>query len=451
MNQIVSPKITLIPLARPTFDIPLAEERVGAARAQLAAAGMDVTGPDELVMDCPAAEAAAAALHADPPDCLLILQATFADSTMLQALAAATTAPILLWALPEEPDGGRLRLNSYCGVNLGAHALRLSGRFYRSMVAPVGETAVTDRLHTLSRAGQLARRLQKSRIGLVGSHPAGMDSCHLDGVTLREQLGVQVERLPLPEIFVQMRAVSGLETAPVREKLAARLPNLDALPPAPLQGTLAAYTVFAEELVKRGLDGLAVRCWPEFFEEMGCAACGALSLLNDQLQPAACEADVNGTITQLLLQWASGTPAFGADVVARQAAHDGIVIWHCGKAPLSMADPATPPRGGLHSNRKVPLVFEFPLKPGPVTVARLSRTGGDGRLRLVLGQGEMVAAPNSFAGTSGVLRFTRPALDVMQTILDEGLEHHIAITYGEFGDVLTELAAILDLPVLRID
>jgi hypothetical protein len=39
----------------------------------------------------------------------------------------------------------------------------------------------------------------------------------------------------------------------------------------------------------------------------------------------------------------------------------------------------------------------------------------------------------------------------MQTILDEGLEHHIAITYGAFVDVLSELAAILALPVLRLD
>jgi len=442
------PRIALVPLARPTFDIPLAQTILRDARRQLTAAGYPLSNSEALVQDISAAENAAAALRVDPPDCLLILQTTFADSSMIKLLAAATAAPILLWAIPETPTGGRLRLNSYCGVNLAAHALRMSGHFYRSIVAAPGDPLVVEQLGIVARAGQLARRLARSRVGLIGEHPAGMDSCHLDAPLLREKLGVTVQQLALASVFERMQSVPEAATGPMRDELAARLPNLTQLPAGPLQGTLSVYTALSALMQTEQLDGLAVRCWPEFFEEMGCAACGALSLLNDRLQPAACEADINGTITQLLLQWASGGAAFGADVVARHEELDGIVIWHCGKAPLGMADPAVTPQGGLHSNRRVPLVMEFPLKPGPVTVARLSRTGGDGRLRLVLGKGEMLRAPQSFSGTSGVLRCTRPAAAVMQTILDEGLEHHIAITYGQETAVLHLLADYLQIPVL---
>ena len=63
-----------------------------------------------------------------PLDLLVVLQATFADSTMVMALAEVVEAPLLLWAVPEERSGGRLRLNSFCGINLGAHALRRGGR-----------------------------------------------------------------------------------------------------------------------------------------------------------------------------------------------------------------------------------------------------------------------------------------------------------------------------------
>ena len=151
-----------------------------------------------------------------------------------------------------------------------------------------------------------------------------------------------------------------------------------------------------------------MRCWPEFFTELGCAACGAMSMLTDAMTPCSCEADVNGTVTQLILQWLSGEQAFGTDVVGFDMARDEAVVWHCGLAPLSMADPTVQPRGTIHSNRKLPLLMEFPLKPGRVTIARLTQSG-NGAYRLVVGGGEMLRAPMSFTGTSGVLRFDRPA------------------------------------------
>jgi hypothetical protein len=44
----------------------------------------------------------------------------------------------------------------------------------------------------------------------------------------------------------------------------------------------------------------------------------------------------------------------------------------------------------------------------------------------------------------------RPARQVLDTILREGLEHHLSLTYGDHLDALLELAEMLDLPVLRL-
>ena len=117
-------------------------------------------------------------------------------------------------------------------------------------------------------------------------------------------------------------------------------------------------------------------------------------------------------------------------------------------APLSMADPSVQPRGTIHSNRKMPLLMEFPLRPGRVTIARLSHATG--AFRLVVGAGEMLQAPPSFTGTTGTLRFDSGAQSVMDTMMEEGLEHHIALTYGDHVDTLLALAKMLDMPVLRL-
>ena len=63
------------------------------------------------------------------------------------------------------------------------------------------------------------------------------------------------------------------------------------------------------------LSALAVRCWPEFFTEYGCAACGPMAMTSQSGIPCACEADVYGAVTGLLLQAITDAPSFMADLV----------------------------------------------------------------------------------------------------------------------------------------
>ncbi len=442
--------IGFIPLARPTFDVALAEEMTARARAQLTEAGYTLVEPEGLVSDLPALRAAADALADAPVDLLLIFQATFADSTMAVTLAQTLAAPLLLWAIPEAPGGGRLRLNSLCGVNLAAHGLKREKLRYDYIYAPPDAAAALDKVRTLALAGRAQRRLSQARIGRVGENPAGFDSCKVGKLELKIAFGLDVVQVPLDEVFAQVRATPDDEIDAVLAELRETLPNLAEMDQAALRRSLATYLTLRRFAQERDLDGLAVRCWPEFFTELGCAACGAMALLSDAQTPCSCEADINGTITQLLLQWMSGQPAFGTDMVSFDLDADEAVLWHCGLAPLSMADPDVTPRATIHSNRKLPLLMEFPLKPGRVTVARLSEAQGTGNYRLVVGGGEMLRAPNSFSGTSGVIRFDRGAEAVLDTILREGLEHHVSLTYGDYIPALVSLARILDIPILQL-
>ncbi|MGD2206130.1 MAG: L-fucose/L-arabinose isomerase family protein [Anaerolineae bacterium] len=441
-------KLSLVPLARTTFDVALAKEVAARVRSRLQNAGFSLTGPEKLLTDLHETKAAAQALADDPPDLLLVLQATFADSTMVLSLAETVNAPLLLWAVPEERTGGRLRLNSFCGINLGAHALRRHRHKYDYVYAAADDPAALEKVRTLALAGRARRLLQQARIGRVGENPDGLDTCDVDRAALTRRLGLDVVQISLDKTFEVARTADPQEVEAVHQKLSGRLDGLQALDQAALRRTLSSYVALRQLAERQGLAGLAVRCWPEFFTELGCAACGAMSMLSDELTPCSCEADVNGTITQLILQWLSGEPAFGTDVVSFDLEEDAAVVWHCGLAPLSMADPQVRPRATIHSNRELPLLMEFPLKPGRVTVARLSEATGD--YRLVVGGGEMLRAPMSFTGTSGLLRFDRPARQVLDVMLGEGLEHHVSLTYGDHVPTLLTLSKMLNLPVLRL-
>jgi L-fucose isomerase-like protein len=440
--------IGFVPIARTTFDIPLAEDVTGQVRAALQTAGLQIVEAGGLVTSMEEAIAAADQLAAEPLDALVVFQSTFADSTMIMALVERVDAPLLMWAIPEARTGGRLRLNSLCGINLGGHALTRAKHQFEYVYAPPDDAAAVAKVQLLAQAGQVYRLLKETRVGRVGENPDGFDSCLVDWDGLKQRFGVEVVQLELQQVFEQVRAAEPARVSAAVDDLDQRVAGLADVDQPALRGTLGTYLTLQDIAQQDQFDGLAVRCWPQFFTDLGCAACGALSMLNDEMIPAACETDVNGTITQLMLQWISGEPAFGTDMVSFDGEADAAVMWHCGKAPLSMADPDFQPRATIHSNRQLPLLMEFPLKPGRVTVARLSEASGT--YRLVIGAGTMLQSDPSFSGTSGLLRFDRPALDVLDTIMTEGLEHHVALTYGDHVAALAALAKLLDLPVLYL-
>ena len=162
--------------------------------------------------------------------------------------------------------------------------------------------------------------------------------------------------------------------------------------------------------------------------------------------PCSCEADVFGTVSTLMLQAAAQEPVWMADLV--DVDETTAVFWHCGLAPLSMCDPEATPEATIHTNRKMPLLHQFPLKPGRITIMRISQARNDPKMTLA--GAEVQRAPMAFTGTSGVVVFDKPTQDVADTIVREGLEHHYAIAYGEHRPALRAVAERIGLPVLEL-
>ena len=69
---------------------------------------------------------------------------------------------------------------------------------------------------------------------------------------------------------------------------------------------------------------------------------------------------------------------------------------------------------------------------------------------MIISGGEMLRRPMSFTGTSGVVRFDRPVSQVLPDIMNSGIEHHMALCYGDHRQTLREVATAMSLPVLEI-
>jgi L-fucose isomerase-like protein len=466
-------RIGVAVLARPTFDVQYAQEMATAVWQRLNELGHELVGSPGLILDADALSMATDALLDEPLDALVIIQATFADATMAAAIADANPAPVLLWAIPEARTGGPLRLNSFCGINLAGYRLTREGRSYRFLYRDPGDATTTDAIAALldaplpevdpvaappsatlatpdaaAAANDVRARLAASTIGVVGERPEGFEPCDYDAAVLAETAGVTAETATLPDLFARAESAPAESAQAVKVRVSTHLEGVEELDPEGLDRSIRLHLGLRQLVDERGWSGVATRCWPECFTEFGAACCSPHSMLNDDGVPGCCEADAYGTVTSLILQWFGDGPAFDADLVDLDPSDQTGVFWHCGMAPLAMANPNVPARATIHMNRSKPLLNEFSLRPGRVTIARLSQSRGLNRL--TIGGGEMLDAPLPYAGTAGVIRFDRPVGDVMETIMTEGHEHHYGIVYGDIQPQLHALAAQLQLPVIDL-
>lgn len=463
-------RIGLLPLARETFDVAYAEQRCRALRELLAEGGHETIGGETLLLASGSTEAALERLQGEALDMLLVAQVTFTDATMTVRIAETNLAPLAFWSFPEPRSGGRLRLNAFCGLNLAAHALGLGGHRFgwvhmdpenseaagaldgliagrrQASPADIGAPQAEDADRAAARKALDA--VSGARIGRIGERPDGFFTCDYNPARLSELAGVSVEKIALESLFAAACGEPEATVSQARAEAAATLPDLDIVDQDQLDRSLRLRAALETLRQSGGFDAFAVRCWPEMFTVYGGAICGPAGMMGERRVPCACEADVHGALTNLFLQNIAGEPAFLVDLVDLDAADDTGVVWHCGQAPVSMRDTEVDAHATIHSNRRMPLLFEFPLKPGRVTLARLSQAHG--RLAVAICGAEAIRRPPAFSGTAGVLRFDGGAVSVGRAIIGSGVEHHLSLVYGDHRAVLRGLAAEMALPVIEI-
>lgn len=475
-------RTAVIAVGRPTFDVESASSLVVDALDLLRSLDLPVVGDATIHTSADRVDAAGRHWPNDI-DTLVVVFATFTDSTVPAAAVAAARAAnrcgrplrVVLWSFPEPRLEARLVWNSLCGAILTNYRLRNEGldvelvhrrpddvearaELVAALSRPVGRVARTTTGDPLVGVGigadaeavdRIVAGLERATIGIIGRPPAGFEPCQR--APSPSPTGTRFEDVPLDALFDAADAVdrSSGQVTPVCERVEVRdLVAIGDRSPDGLHQSLRLHDGLRQLADARGFDALAVRCWPECFTRWGGAACAPLALLSDAGLPSACEADANGALTGLLLELATGRAAFLADLVDIDREANTCTFWHCGVAPPSLANPAQPIVAIDHPNRRIPLALHFGLAPGPMTICRLSRSGG--RLRLVLGIGEALDQPPPFAGTSGTVRFQTPVDVVLRRLTDEAVEHHLVVAAGDHRPILAAVADRLDLPLIVV-
>lgn len=466
------PRVVLVPTARPTFAVDVAERLATEARALLESLGADVTGPDQLVMTPNDVAAAKRFVDADT-DLVINLCASFSDATPALELYSEIERPLLLWAFREPgPVGDRLWLNSLCGANLFGHALVVhAGIHPRLLYGNPGEAATRQALTEalqgrLPAAGALPTTrgeraddaeavtaalaaLSGRTLGLVGEAPTGFTPSRFDAGLLQSLFGIGVHEISVDSMLERVGAV-GDDAAEAEHAAALRAqPSLRTVDAEQAMTSARITTAMREWQGDHSLAGLAIRCWPEIPTELGACPCASLSRVADEGTPTACERDVYGTVTMLLMEALGSGTTYLVDTVDLDAEQNLVRLWHCGAAATSLAADPGEATQFTHCNRKVGVAGNFPLRTGRVVMARLTEDPErPGSLRMLLAAGESLPEPNRFQGNTASVRLDADAADLVNALVTDGFPHHTVLAWTDVRPQLRTVADRLGIAVV---
>ena len=284
--------------------------------------------------------------------------------------------------------------------------------------------------------------LKGLRIGVIGEHPPGFFFSGTDEEALHKQLGVTVKNFDLNKAFEECVKLPREKWEGAIERAEQQVIGLNRNEETVQR--FAQFTTYVQEKIDEAdVSALAIRCWPDFFNELGAAACSTLSQFTEDGVVSSCESDIHGSVSMFILQQLTGSAPYLGDMVHVNEASNSVVFWHCGAGAYSLAHPDQGAKAGVHPNRKLGFTMEFGLKPGRVTMFRVGYTPEG--YRLLVMRGNALDTPQRFNGTSVEVELETEINDTLYGLMEEGFEPHYAIVYDDVADELVELGKQLGL------
>jgi len=462
---------TLIALARPTFQVDAAQKFFDQARALLTNLGITINGPTNLVMTPEDTDSAKANLKLDE-ELYILLNASFSDASPAVSLLSGVKGNVLLWSVREFGNvGDRLLLNSMCGSNLASHALRTAGKSSIHIHGNPDEPQIRESLQsTLSgvmpEIGEPPRingekadasevesalsLLKGKKIGAIGEAPTGFTPCNYDADILKSYFGIEVVSKSIPDIFADIEAVSLDEESAEYKSACEAQPSLKSVPEKEARINASMRVALQEWIGANSLSAIAMRCWPEFAIDLGACPCGAMGRTATSGTPAACERDVYGAVTMLLLEALGSGTNYLVDTVDLDEKEGIIRIWHCGSASTELSIDPNNATQYIHCNRRLGVAGNFPLKTGPVVLVRLDSDidpANKSKLRLVMTSGESLSAPNRFQGNTATVRTNAPARQLVNGLIQNGFPHHTVVSWRDIRPEVRRMAERLAIPL----
>jgi len=404
-------------------------------------------------------------------DLVFLHVTTYALSSTVLPVVRRAKVPVVILNLQPEPAidytrfnrlGDRTRMTgewlAYCAacpVPEIANVFNRAGIVFHQITGVLDEDpACWDEVSQWIDAARVAYIMEHNRLGVMGHYYNGMLDIYSDLTRQCTSFGGHIEILEVDELSALRRKVSPDE---IRERLSLFADTFDIQPDceaAELERA-ARTSVALDQLVERhGLGSLAY-----YYKGTGNAdnedTISSIILGNSLLTargiPVAGELEIKNAQAMKILD-CFGVGGSFTEYYALDFREDIVLMGHDGPGHIAIAQGRTKvrPLEVYHGKVGRGLSVEMSVRHGPVTLLSVLE-GTDGRLKLLMAQGESVpGAILEIGNTNSRYRFSIGARQFVNEWNRHGPAHHCAVGVGHIAPGIAKLGALLGLEVVQV-
>lgn len=319
-------------------------------------------------------------------DALFVPHVNFGTEDAVAKLAKEVGKPLLLWGPRDEApleDGSRLR-DTQCGLFATSKILMRYGIPFSYIINSRVHSPVFERgFKNFIAAARAANSFIKARIGQISTRPGDFYTVIINEGELLERWGV--ETVPITLVDIERRVLDMVKNDKRVNDVVAdfkKRVTFKDMDEETIHRIAALKLTLLDWAEQENLSAIAIQCWDALQLALGIMPCFVDSELTAMGIPVACETDINGALTSILLQNASQmeSPTFFCDLTIRNPeTENGELLWHCGPFPLELAKDRSKAFVGKHFILPTgePGTGNWEIRGGDITIARFDGINGE--------------------------------------------------------------------------
>jgi L-fucose isomerase-like protein len=361
------------------------------------------------------------------------------------------TCPVVFWSPPDPLNTPFPRIGSLVGAIQNCGVLTKIVKKVKIILDEIDSERGLAKLKMYLNIATTIKRLKMASVGLIGTRTPGMLDTAFHELELRNQIGPEVVHIGIGELLEGINTISDIEA---NEEIAALIDSAKVMNVQDeiMVESLKIYLATKNIVNKYDLDGVAFKCWPDLKNHNVCSPCYTLSKLSDGGIMSACEGDVTGAVSMLILHWLTGKNVYLGDLLKINNETNETLYFHCGAKSTNLAEKKEEIEYRMHAEDegvwKPGLTVEFPLKPGNITFARIGEIKG--QYKMVVYTGNAVKSDMFVRGNPAKIILNKNPEYIVNGLIENSSEHHQIAVHGEISEELKIFCEFLDIRHIQL-
>ncbi len=347
-----------------------------------------------------------------------------------------------------------LRNSSTIGIAQITGTMRKLGRSYKVVVGSIDDERAYEKIEVYIKAIQAVSDLKESNIGVIGNVFRGMYDLELSKTFLKSAFDVNVIYIQSGHLLAEWEKVEESEVKKVADKLLKRFKKRDVTENDVMRAIKLAIAM--KRLAERfRLDAM---CFLDqhFVQKqtLTTARIGASLLMEQTDMTVACEGDLGGLVTMMLMRSISGQHAlmaewgeYDAQINSCLLMGHGIGVPSLAKSDADITLTRTPEEWGFEGGG---LNYELIVKPGKATVAHTIETT-EGYKMIVSPVESVDMPPLPYNELHAMVKVKTPIKDYLEKVFESGVTHHCIVGSTDMSRELMAVAELLELKTFYIE